>query len=517
MNKFEKKVTESQILEQPLAINHELEIVAKGAGIAFSGKVIGTGVKFITQVLIARLLGSKLLGIYSLGIVIHEVAALFSRIGLLHGALRYVSIHHGMEDSRRLKGVLVYAICLPWLGGLIIGTGLFLTSGYVAREVFGKPELALVLRVFSIALPFWASIIVTARSTTGFQTTKYLVYIKEYFQPLMNLLLVVVLCSIGLGLFGATLAWTLSVILGLAIAIYFVGKIFPPFLQKDVKPVFEGKKLIKYSLPLVFGELLVFILFRVDTLMLGYFRSASEVGVYHALSQTSLIVIIFYISFVNIFAPFIADLFNKGEKEKMSQLFKDVARWNFSLTMPLFLIIIIGGQDILHLFGPDFKIGWIPLIILSAGQLVSAGTGGVSLMLVMSGHQYLKVFGDFALVVTNVSLNIFLIPKWGILGAAAATAISIAGVSLLMVILVYRTLNIHPYSWSYLKAIGAGAVAAIIGFIILQSLPSIHPIPSLMFKAATMILAYIALLCVMHFEESDKFILRKIRERLIRL
>jgi O-antigen/teichoic acid export membrane protein len=252
MNKFEKKVTESQILEQPLAINHELEIVAKGAGIAFSGKVIGTGVKFITQVFIARLLGSKLLGIYSLGIVIHEVAALFSRIGLLHGALRYVSIHHGMEDSRRLKGVLVYAICLPWLGGLIIGTGLFLTSGYVAREVFGKPELALVLRVFSIALPFWASIIVTARSTTGFQTTKYLVYIKEYFQPLMNLLLVVVLCSIGLGLFGATLAWTLSVILGLAIAIYFVGKIFPPFLQKDVKPVFEGKKLIKYSLPLVF-------------------------------------------------------------------------------------------------------------------------------------------------------------------------------------------------------------------------------------------------------------------------
>ena len=512
--KADRKAQKEQEQEMPLKLEQELGTVAKGAGIAFTGKVSGTGLKYFTQIIIARFLGTDIFGIYALGMVVYEVARLFSSMGLHIGSVRYVSIHHGAGDVQRLKGVLLQVILLPFLGGAVLGAAIFLASEYLAQDIFGKPELTFVLRIFAISLPFWASTVVAARATTGFQTTKYLVYIREYLQPFANLMLVIFLCLIGQRLFGVTLAWVLSFLLAFAAVLYLIKRVFPPLLQKNIKPVFESRQLLKFSLPLAFGDILLFLLLRIDILMVGYFRPSLEVGVYRAVSQTALLLLIFLTSFNNIFAPMIADIFNKGDQEKMRQLFKTVTRWSFSLTLPLFLVVAIGAKNILHIFGSDFTVGWLPLIILASGQLVNAGSGGVSLMLVMSGHQYRKLFGDFAIVIINLMLNIILIPRWGFLGAAVATGISIAGVNLIRVMQVYFTLRVHAYSWKYLKIMGVGVLAALSGLFIQNFLQDGHFFLSLVVTAGVMLSIYALLIWRTCFEEADKMILKKIRQKL---
>lgn len=497
-----------------MKIEQELTTVAKGAGITFGGKTAGLGIKYLTEVVLARLLGTELFGLYAIGIVIYKLGEVFSGMGLQSGTVRYVSIYRSSRDRGRLLGVLQQSIGLPFFGGLILGSILFLTSGFIAQEVFNKPNLAPVLRIFAVAIPFGASMTVGALATSGFQTTKYLVYIRNFFHPITNLILIVFVGSLGWSLWGAAVAWVLASILGLILAVYFILKIFPEERWKKIKPVFETKRLLQFSLPLALGDFLGFILLWMDTLMLGYFRSASEVGIYRAASQTALLLMIFLNSLNTIFSPLIAELFHRNHLQRMEQLFKVATRWSFSLTLPLFLFVWLAGQDILRVFGSEFSVGWLPLVVLSIGQLVNAGTGGIGYMLIMSGHQYLKLLSDVVLVSLNIVLNILLIPRWGLLGAAVATAISIAGVNIIRGVQVYIILKVQAYTWSYFKPLGAGIITAITGLLVRHWFSSVHFFISLIVMGGIVILSYSILLWGMGLEESDKMILKKLKKKL---
>jgi O-antigen/teichoic acid export membrane protein len=504
-------------IRETVDLEQELKVIAKGAGIAFFGKSLGAGFKYITQIVLARFLGSTMLGIYALAFVIHEMGVLLARMGLLQGALRYVSIYWSKKDRERLKGTLWSAILLPFIPGILLATGLIIWADSIANIFFSKPELAPSLRIFAFGLPFFASMLVAARATTGFQTTKYLVSVKEYFQPFVNLLLIVLLCLLGFGLSGASAAWVFSVILGLAVALYFLRKIFPDFLKREFKPIFESKQLIKFSFPLLFSEILVYILFRIDILMLGYFCAASDLGIYRAATQTALLVLIFNISINNIFAPLIADLIHKENHFKLDRLFKDVGRWNFYLTTPLFVLILAVGKEILSLFGPDFYLGWLPLVVLSAAQVINAGAGGISLVLVMSGHQYLRVLSDSVMVLINITLNLLLIPRLGIMGAAIATAISITGGTVLNSIIVFLLHRVHPYSWKYVKAILSGILAILFALLALRFFNPSIDILRILIIGGGVILAYTIALWMMGLEESDKLIIRTFKEKIKRV
>jgi O-antigen/teichoic acid export membrane protein len=508
------KVTTAENKKLPGELDRELSTVAKGAGISFSGKITGTGIKYLTQVIIARFLGTELFGLYALGIVLYQVGETLARMGLQSGTVRYASIHNSTKDLPRLKGVLQQAIGIPFCGGSIIGIVFFLASRPIAEGIFAEPNLTPVLRIFAIAIPLGASMNVSAFATTCFQTTKYMVFVTGILHPISNLLLVVLLCVLGMGLQGAVAAWVIASVFGLSVSVYFVKKIFPEGLWKGLKSVAETAKLLKFSLPLAFGGFLGFILLWMSTLMLGYFKSAYEVGIFRAASQTALLLIIILNSLNTIFSPMIADLFHKDDQNKMEQIFKLTTRWSFSATIPLFIIICLSGQDILHIFGQEFIAGWLPLVFLAGGQLVNAGTGGIAYILIMSGHQYQKLFGDVLLVILNILLNIFFIPRWGLVGAAVATSISMGSVNILRVLQVYAMLKIHAYNRVYLKPIGSGILAGFLGFGLQSWLPAMHFILALMIMATFILITYTLSLWVMGLEKNDKMILNKINKKI---
>jgi len=499
---------------QSLKLDRELTTVAKGAGATFIGKLSRTGLQYFSQVVIARLLGIELFGIYALGIVLYQLGEIFSSMGLQSGIVRFVSIHRSTNNIKKLKGVMLQAIKFPFFAGLVLSAAFFLASKPIAQDLFRKPDLTAVIRIFAIAIPFGASMTVAALATTGFQTTRYFVYIRGILQPLTNLLLVVLVGGLSFGLRGVATAWVVATILGLAAALCSLRRLFPPLFQKNVKAITETAQLLRFSFPLAFGGFLGFILLWMDTLMLGFFRPSSEVGIYRAASQTAILLMIILNSLNIIFSPMIAELFDKKDLKKMEKIFQVTTRWCFSLTIPLFLIVALAGNDILRIFGPGFELGWMALLILSAGQLINAGTGGIGYMLIMSEHQYLKLLGDILLVVMNIILNILLIPRWGLTGAAAATAISIAGVNILRGLQVYFILNIQAYNWSYLKPLSAGIISVLIGFATQHWLPPVHFLLSLSIKSGVIIIIYALLLWSLHLDEGDKAILKKIMKKL---
>ena len=174
----------------------------------------------------------------------------------------------------------------------------------------------------------------------------------------------------------------------------------------------------------------------------------------------------------------------------------------------------LAGQNILHIFGQEFIAGWLPLVILAGGQLVNAGTGGIAYILIMSGHQYHKLFGDLLLVILNILLNIYLIPRWGLVGAAVATSISMASVNILRAFQVYVMLKTHAYNWLYLKPIGAGLLAGILGIGLRPWLQDMHFFLALIIMALFILTTYSVSLWGMRLEKNDKMILSKIKNKI---
>jgi O-antigen/teichoic acid export membrane protein len=211
----------------------------------------------------------------------------------------------------------------------------------------------------------------------------------------------------------------------------------------------------------------------------------------------------------------IANLYNSGKLDELDKLFRLASRWSFSLTLPLFLIVAVTGEDLLKVFGQEFSIGWIPLTILAAGQLARAGPGGFAMhILSMSGHQNLKLVGDVVLAATNIGLNLYMIPRWGLVGAAIATGISILGVNLLRILQVYWVLNVHGFQWGYLKVVVAGSIACLAGITISYGLSSLPVVLKVGCSIGVVVLIYAALLLVFGLENSDRMMVDQIWQKL---
>lgn len=99
---------------------------------------------------------------------------------------------------------------------------------------------------------------------------------------------------------------------------------------------------------------------------------------------------------------------------------------------------------LLSLFGSEFTVGYSALVILTVGQLVNALAGSVGFIMTMTGHQREAAWVTFGSTVLNISLNAILIPRFGIEGAATATAFTTALMNIVMFGYVQKRLQLNP-------------------------------------------------------------------------
>lgn len=481
--------------------------MAGGAGISFVGKVAGFGLRYLSQLTLAWFLGPGRFGVYALASGILEMLQQLAKMGLGIGATRFAAVHIEGGDPARLKGVLLSAGRLPFLVGIALASLLMAGAEPLAAAVFDEPSLAPVLRVFAVALPFGASMQVMAQATTGFGVTKYMVTTLYLVHPGADLFLILILCGAGLGLLGASLAWLAAGIVGCLVGWMFARNLYLQTASPDVEAVHERGRLLGFSIPLLAGEFLWVAMLWTDVLMLGFFTDSAEVGIYRAASQTAILLTLIPFAVNSIFSPMIAGLEEQKDRSRMLELFQVSTRWSLAASLPLFSGIAIASEDLLQIYGSEFAVGWLPLVILVSGQLVNCGTGGVGPMLTMTGHQYHKVVGDVFVTVTNVLLNLYLIPRHGLVGAAVATSIAVSGTNLLRLLQVRMILGIQPYSRRFLKPALAGAVALASGLAVNGAVEQFHFLVGVFATGSVVVVVFAAVLWWLGPEEVDRNLL----------
>jgi len=341
-SKNNKDFVNKEVLPMPNEeshLNESLRKIAKGAGIGFTGTFIGTTLGYFSRMLIARFLGASDYGLISLGFAAMNIAAALSLVGLPAGITRFISFYKGKEDAGRIKGTIFGAlkICFPL--SLIFTSFIFFYADWISIHIFHEANLTSVLRIFCIGISFWVLADIFNSGTIGFQEIKYKIYTTFIFKDTFKLIAIVTFLVLGYGVIGASIGWILAIIGMSVLAFYFLEKKVFPVLNTKVKDVSVDKELFYFSFPLIFAGLAGLITSWTDTLMLGYFCTSSEVGIYNAAMPTASLLGIVLSAFGIIFMPVATELYARNRIGDLRNAYSSVTKWIFVIVLPGFLLM----------------------------------------------------------------------------------------------------------------------------------------------------------------------------------
>ncbi|TAN52522.1 MAG: flippase [Methylococcaceae bacterium] len=422
--------------------------IAKGGALAFLIQGSGALLQLLTDVLAARLLGAAPFGLYALVAAWIYVLSLLGTLGLNFLLLRFVPTYLAQQDWGCLHGLL--RRCTRWACLAILAitaTGAVLLTlfrpalGETAAAAFGIALMIIPLQIFSS---------LRQAILRGFNKIGRALSPEYLLRPSLFILLLMAAHLQGWRL-DALMA--LLLYLGAAFFAFAVGAFWQyrhtPVSTRHSTPIYHDGYWLKTAMPLLLIIGLNLISSRIDVIMLGFLADAGQVGIYSAASRIADVVVFGLVAANAVVAPMIARLHATRQHAELQKIVLLAGKGIALFTTPVAMIIILFGHEILNLFGNDFSAGYTVLVILMSGQIVNALAGPVGHLMTMTGHQVkaAKMVGVSALL--NLALNGALIPHFGVIGAALATAVSTATWNLLMMRFVYAELKIRSSLFYY--------------------------------------------------------------------
>ena len=496
---------------QPTEGESSVNRLATGAGVSLFGVVMGRGLEFFKQVALARLLGMEAFGLYALGWNVLRSIGVLLPLGLQNGVVRF-GAGFWRKDDGALRSILTRSVALSFAIGCVVTLVLFLMAPWLTDVVFNEPEFTLLFRVFTLMLPFMGALRVAANATRISQRMQYSVAAEEIAQSTINLILFAALYLLGWQLAGAVVSTVLSYVAAFALSIYLLRRLFVSAFHSPSRPAVTSRQMVTFSLPTALADVSGVIISRADRIFLGIYWTAADVGVYQAAAQIAIIMAAILSAFNMILMPMIADQYHKKNMRQLEELFRINTKWGIYCIVPLVLVIAFVPEDVMQvIFGPAFVSGAIVLQILTIGQFVNIATGATGSMLIMTGHQTVWFRLSMVIVVVNLALNLTLIPPWGMIGAAVATALTIGGLFIASLLLVKRILGLWPYDRRYLKGIAATAGAMLLLFSV--RLLSLSPLANVVVNAIVAAGAFFGLLILLGLDPEDRAFIELIRKR----
>ncbi|WP_049766282.1 oligosaccharide flippase family protein [Syntrophobacter fumaroxidans] len=420
-------------------LDGRMQEVVRGASTAFLIKILAAGVGFASNIVLARCLGAEGAGHYFLVLTVVTVAAVFGRMGLNNTILRFASANVSQGNWESVKGVYAKGIGFAVGASGLTGILMFVSAPVVAERLFNNPELTGLLRWMSLAAIPLAISALYAQLLRAVDNIRDAMMVLSAWVPLFFTVGTVALAP-SFGPRGAVWAYILATVLTTLIAMW-VWRRETPCLR-GIKGHFETGELLASSIPLFFASCWQLIMQWCSNCFLGVWSTSADVGIFAVANRTASLTTLILVAVNSISAPKFAALYSRGDLSGLGRLARGSAKMMTIMSVPIIIPLVFAPGLVMGLFGPQFAGGGTSLALLALGQFVNVATGSVTAVLMMCGYERvannIMAFSALCCVVANLAL----IPFWGVLGAAAATAITLIAQNLLGVVMVWRLLGI---------------------------------------------------------------------------
>jgi O-antigen/teichoic acid export membrane protein len=221
------------------------------------------------------------------------------------------------------------------------------------------------------------------------------------------------------------------------------------------------REVLAFGLPQSVNMMFNYGLVRVDSLMLSAFISADRVGVYTLVTELARTIRVAKTSFSSVFSPLVAKYKALSNRRGLVESLHLISRWTSALSVPLLFVIMALYPEVI--LGPGSRWTeslWFPWL-LTLGPMMSCFFGLAGNLLLMTGHARLLLLNSSVMMVVNVLLNLALIPPFGLLGAATATMVSNALISVLQVVQMKVYEGVTFTAEAYAKPLAAAALTCL--------------------------------------------------------
>jgi len=426
-------------------------VISRQSGVFFAGTMFTAVAGYVFKIYLARTLGSEALGIYALGMTVAGLFGVFGGLGINWAALRFPPAYASTGRWAELRAFMVWGLLILGIVNGLLAGGVVLTRRWMAIKLYHTPELSGYLYLFALILFMGTFTNFFGQVLTGFKGTATRTIITNFTGVLLNIVFAVVLISSGRGLWGYIVAQLGSAAVVLVLLVWATGKRMPaaPAGGSTGKVIYPKREIFSFAAAAFAMDLTAFLYGQTDKMILGSYLNARTVGIYSVATTIVAFVPIALQSVNQIFSPTIAELHGRGQFDLLNRLFQTLTKWVVGLTLPLAAVVIIFSRVLMRVFGPDFEPGWVILVIGTVGQLVNCGTGSVGYLLLMSGNEKRLVRIQMVMAVTTVLSCLVLVSRYGITGAAIATAACNIATNIWCLVEVRKNLRLSPYNRSY--------------------------------------------------------------------
>jgi len=416
--------------------------LVQGTGLVFVGNFVGLGATFLTRIIAANHLAPGGYGLVVLGASIVNIIAIVAMLGIPSALGQRLP---RVDDKPELfRDVVIVTLPLALIAGFVLGT-----FADVISQILNEPGFARVLVAFSISLPFFVVMKLTVAGFRGLESAVGRVIVENLSHQGLKAVAVIGISLFGAGSFIIAIGWAGAFVVSAVLGVIYLelrSKLVTGAGWRIWPNVSRTRSILAFSLPLVLSSGVVLMLQYGDNFLLGYFRSSEVVGIYDAAYTLAKTLLIAFSTFKFLFVPMFSKLDAADNRVEMGRLYRLVAKWVSLSTFPIFFIFVFFPKESLELlFRAEYSAGSTALVVLSIGFFLHLLMGLNAGALVALGHSRSILMGNIVSFIFNIGLNLLLIPKFGILGAAVGSMGSYTLMNILYQYNLVRRENLNPF------------------------------------------------------------------------
>lgn|ERR1017187_4178570 len=418
--------------------------LARSSVLAFGTYISGAALTYLSQLLIARAVGSTSYGYYAYVLAWVTIFAYVATLGFDVSLLRLIPAYCASGQWSLTRGVLRYAE----RRGVAAGCVIVLAGGLVLWLLGASLHIELVHTfVFGLALiPTWSLLWMSSSAVRAFGGV---VAALAPDRIVRDGGLVVVLGLLTLW-GGAKL--DASTVMLITVACSLVGLIIVRIALRRWRPREVAEAVPEYAaitwrvtaLPLVSISVAEILLNRTGVLLLGWSGQTVAAGVFALTFNIAMTVMLPRTAVNALFAPVVSTLSACGDRAALQFVVTRTAIWTLISGLCIALPLMLMAEPLLSWFGPDFTRGVTAMRVLLLGQIVASGFGPQMFLMTMTGNERTAAVMLIGSAILNGVFGVLLIGGMGLTGAAIATTAALIVWNVAMAVFVRQGLGLVP-------------------------------------------------------------------------
>jgi O-antigen/teichoic acid export membrane protein len=438
----------------------------RGSSLLLVGRASTMAVNFVIQLLIVRHLTKSEYGAFAYALSLASLTQSFITLGLDKGVGRFLPMYDEAGDRSRMAGAIAFLVGTVTGLGLLAIVALYLFRGWLGSHVITDPSALSLLLVLVALAPAQAIDDAITSLFAVFAKPKSIFFRRYVIEPMLRLGVVVAVVAGGSGVRTLAIGYVGACVLGaLGYGYLLLGLLRSHHLLGWFRPrriTVPWKEVLAFSIPLLTTDLVFVALGTTDAVLLAHFRNITEVASIRAVAPLAGMNLLVMSSFTILFGPAAARLYARKDQRGVHDLYWRSAIWIAVLTFPLFALSTTVGGAITSLYGARYASSAPILALLAIGNYANAAVGFNGLTIRIYGRLGIIMAANLGALVANIGLGFLLIPRFGAVGAAVGTCLTMIAHNIMKQIGLQIATGISFFDKQYLRVYGGIAVAMLV-------------------------------------------------------